>query len=182
MISSSFSSLLINPKREGSAKRIRGNNKKITTFFSNKNQRRNVMFTHENGPWHVDNGSMISNSIHCMLDEDISVCVSIDAIDKRLILHKVGKTSFIKEYYDTAVQRFIDIGLPEMANEWKLISFNVQYPEFNFTPEGYNFTIDEICTLINWWSNSPGASGSEILTMSINDVKNKLKMLSDIGF
>ena len=140
------------------------------------------MFTHENGPWHVDNGSMISNSIHCMLDEDISVCVSIDAIDKRLILHKVGKTSFIKEYYDTAVQRFIDIGLPEMANEWKLISFNVQYPEFNFTPEGYNFTIDEICTLINWWSNSPGASGSEILTMSINDVKNKLKMLSKIGF
>lgn len=140
------------------------------------------MFTHENGPWHVDNGSMISNSTHCMLDEDISVCVSIDAIDNRLILHKVGKTSFIKEYYDTAVQRFIDIGLPEMANEWKLISFNVQYPEFNFTPEGYNFTIDEICTLINWWSNSPGSPGSEILTMPINDVKDKLKMLSSIGF
>ena len=121
------------------------------------------MFTHENGPWHVDNGSMISNSTHCMLDEDISVCVSIDAIDNRLILHKVGKTSFIKEYYDTAVQRFIDIGLPEMAN-------------------GYNFTIDEICTLINWWSNSPGAQGSEILTMPINDVKDKLKLLSNTGF
>lgn len=69
-----------------------------------------------------------------------------------------------------------------MANEWKLISFNVQYPEFNFTPEGYNFTIDEICTLINWWSNSPGSPGSEILTMPINDVKDKLKMLSSIGF
>ena len=57
-----------------------------------------------------------------------------------------------------------------------------KYPEFNFVPEGYNFTIDEICTLINWWNNSPGAEGSKILTMSIDDAKDKLKLLSRIGF
>ena len=140
------------------------------------------MFTHEIGPWYTDNGSMLSRITGTMLDEDIAVCITIDANDNSLILHKIGKMAFIKDYYDTAVQRLASIGCQEIANEWKLISFNVQYPEFNFVPEGYNFTIDEICTLINWWNNSPGAEGSKILTMSIDDAKDKLELLSRIGF
>lgn len=140
------------------------------------------MFTHEIGPWYTDNGSMISRITHTILDEDIAVCITVDADDNSLILHKIGKMEFIKNYYDTAVQRLAGIGCQDLANEWKLISFNVQYPEFNFAPEDYNFTIDEICTLINWWNNSPGAEGSKILTMPIDDAKDKLEMLSRIGF
>lgn len=140
------------------------------------------MFTHEIGPWYTDNGSMISRITHTMLDEDIAVCITVDADDNSLILHKIGKMEFIKNYYDTAVQRLASIGCQDLANEWKLISFNVQYPEFNFAPKGYNFTIDEICTLINWWNNSPGSEGGEILTMSIDNAKDKLAMLSRIGF
>lgn len=137
---------------------------------------------HEIGPWYTDNGSMISRITGTILDEDIAICISIDADDNLLIAHKVGKMKQIRTYYDTTVQKLVSRGCQELASEWKLISFNVQYPEFSFAPEGYNFTIDEICTLINWWNNSPGTEGSKILSMSIDEAKDKLEMLSRIGF
>ena len=137
---------------------------------------------HEIGPWYTDNGSMVSKITGTILDEDIAICISIGADDNLLTAHKVGKMKQIRTYYDTVVQKLVSIGFQEFASEWKLISFNVQYSEFNFAPEGYNFTIDEVCTLINWWNNSPGAEGSKILSMSADDAKDKLEMLSRIGF
>ncbi len=75
------------------------------------------MFTHKIGPWYTDNGSMISRITHTMLDEDIAVCITVDADDNSLILHKIGKMEFIKNYYDTAVQRLTSIGCQKLASQ-----------------------------------------------------------------
>ena len=138
---------------------------------------------HINGPLYVDNGSILSHvNKDILLDEDISACITVDNDDNRLILHKYGKHEYVKQYYDKVVHRLSDMNCIDLANEWKLISFNVQYPEFNFVPDGHNFTIDEICTLLNWWSNCPGDEGSEIFNLSIDDIKIKLKNLASYGF
>lgn len=138
--------------------------------------------THEIGSWFVDNGTMINRITGLHLDEDIAVCYSSNADDEIFSLHKVGKSENVELYYNKAITKLIANGFSDLANEFKTFKFNIKYPELNYTPNNYNFTIDEVCTLINWWSNSPGYNGIGILTMSLDEIKAKLEKLQEIGF
>ena len=139
-------------------------------------------FTHAIGPLYTDNGSILSHmNAGLMLDERITACITVDANDHNLTLMKYGNYDAMKNYYDTTVGKLVASGFSDMASEWKLISFNVAYPEFNFTPNGYNFTIDEICTLLNSWINI-SLTTADILSMSIEDIKEKLASLAAMGY
>lgn len=96
---------------------------------------------------------------------------------------KIGPKDKIEPYYRTMLQRYNQIGFPELYKDIKLITFNVKYNEFGFNPEGYNFSIDEVCTIINWFWNSIGDKMNEFLSMSdLGAVKAKIEHLQFLGF
>ena len=139
-------------------------------------------FTHNFGPLFTEHGSIMSRmNLGLMLDENITACITVDSDDKKLTLMKYGNYDDMKKYYDTTIGKLIEAGFPDMAAEWQLISFNVAYPEFNFAPDGYNFTIDEICTLLNSWINI-SLTEADILSMSVEDIKQKIARLAELGY
>lgn len=136
---------------------------------------------HENGPWYVENGSMLNKYGNSMLDEDIAILVTIGS-DGYGCFHKVGKSQPLLEYMQKATSKLIAAGFEEEAKEWKMITFNIKNDEFNFHPDGYNLDIDEVCTLVNWFNNCIGEQMPEFLSLSLDDMKVKLAKLRRIGF
>lgn len=139
-------------------------------------------FTHDIGPLYTDNGSILSHTNPgLMLDEQVTACITVDSDDNSITLMKYGNYAVMKDYYDTSISKLVASGLADLAAEWKLISFNIAYPELNFAPDGYNFTIDEICTLLNHWINV-SLTPADILSMSVDDVKQRLASLAKMGY
>lgn len=134
---------------------------------------------HEEGNYYVSHGSILSRyNEDVMLDEDVTVVVDIDSGG----LLKVGKKDWVTNYFNTMCNRYLSNGFPEMVSSLKLITFHVKYPEFDFEPEGYNFDIDEICTIINWFGNSIGEQMKWFLELPLDEAKAKIKKLQNIGF
>ena len=139
------------------------------------------MFTHTNGPYRVENGALLLPTGN-MINDNISVCLSVDTEDGHIMLHKIGTTESVKKYHQNTVRKLLQAGLTDMANEYKCISFHIQYPNLAFTPDGYNFTMDDVCTLINWWVNYPNDNGSEILNMPLDEIRAKIQKLAIAGY
>lgn len=138
---------------------------------------------HTIGPWYTNYGSMFNKyNDGVMLDEDIAILVTIDAQDGIGTLHKVGKVEPLKQYMDMVVNKYLQNGFTEMASEWKLIQFFVKYEELNFTPDGYNLDIDEVCTLINWFQNCSCQNMKAFFELSLEAIKGKIADLQRIGY
>lgn len=135
---------------------------------------------HENGPYYTQNGSIYSRyNDGFMMDEDSSVIVDVGTGT----LLKVGKRENIEPYYRTMCQKYNQMGFPEFYETLRLVTFNVKYEELNFAPEGYNFSIDEVCTIINWFNNSIGDKMKEFLdNTNLNAVKAEIERLQLFGF
>ena len=134
---------------------------------------------HEEGIYYVNNGSILSRyNEGIMFSEDVTVLVDIDTGG----LLKVGKKNWVTNYFGTMCSRYLNNGFPEMVSSLKLITFHVKYPEFDFEPEGYNFDIDEICTIINWFGNSIGEQMKQFLELPLDEAEAKIKKLQNIGF
>lgn len=131
---------------------------------------------HENGPYTVNEGSMIHINGYNLIDYP---SILIDT-DTGTVL-KSGRYDVVYPAYQrvcTAYQK-----LPELLSSIKLITFNAKYPEFDYSPEGHNFDIDEICTIMNYMNNCIGEDKmNELFTMSLQDLQEKIKTLQSIGF
>lgn len=134
---------------------------------------------HENCAYYVQYGSIYNKyNDRVMLDEDITIIVDIETYT----LLKVGKKDWVTDYFNHMCQKYIDKGFSNIAATLKLITFHVKYPELGFEPEGYNFDIDEICTIINWFSNGIGERMRWFLELSLDEAKIEIKKLQAIGF
>lgn len=141
-----------------------------------------IKYTHKLGALYTSNGSILSRTDpSIMLDENIAVCIAVDNDENTISLMKYGNYDSVSSYYKNSIKKLIDSGLEELASEWKLLTFNTAYPELCFAPDGYNFTIDEICTLLNYWCNV-SLTSADILLMSVDDAKHKIKSLADFGY
>ena len=135
---------------------------------------------HKNGPYFVNNGSicsMYNNGF--MVDEDTTILVDL-AVGTLL---RVGKKEIVTNYYNVIVEKYTKLDCLELLEEMKLITFNICYPNLEYKPDNYNFTIDEVCTIINWFSNSIGAEKMKwFLSLNLNDAKQHIECLQGIGF
>jgi hypothetical protein len=135
---------------------------------------------HEKGNYFTQYGSIYAKSNPgIMLDEDITIVIDIESG----ILMKVGKKDMVEAYFNDSVSKYVAVGFPEMQNKLKLITFKVKYEELGFAPEGYNFDIDEICTILNWFNNSIGGTKMKwFLESPLDAVKSEIKRLQGFGF
>lgn len=134
---------------------------------------------HKNGIYYTQYGSIFSRyNDSLMLDEDVTIL-----IDKELgTLLKIGKKQNVTNYFNTMCDQYIRHGIPEMTENLQVITFHVKYPELEFEPDGYNFDIDEVCTIINWFNNHLDAETiMKFLHSSLDDMKTKIKELQAIG-
>lgn len=143
---------------------------------------------HQNGPWYVKYGSMFNKyNDGIMLDEDIAILIDSCPEDDRGIVLKVGKYENVLKYFNSLIEKYNKNNIPEYYETMSIIKFNVMFEgvEENpkgFKPNGYNFTVDEICTIINWFLNCIGAEMDKFLHLSLDEAKAKIIKLQEIGF
>ena len=143
--------------------------------------------THEHGPYYVSHGSMYFKDNNFFLDEDIAILVDIDE-DGTGTLLKVGKTKSLQDYFNTAANKYKALGYSDLISTWKLISFNIKFdaiPELNlpeFAPEGHNLTVDDICTIINWFMNCSCQNMGKFFSLSKDDLRTQIDMLQKVGY
>lgn len=134
---------------------------------------------HEKCNYYVQYGSIYSHSNPgVMLDEDITIVVDTEVGS----LLKIGKKDWVEKYFHDMCSKYVSAGFPEMQNELQLITFHVKYENLGFAPEGYNFDIDEICTIINWFNNSIGDKLKWFLGLPLDEAKAQIKRLQEVGF
>ena len=134
---------------------------------------------HENCAYYVQYGSIYNrHDGGIMLDEDITIIVDIETGT----LLKVGKKDWVTDCFNRMYQKYVDKGFSNIAATLRLITFHVKYPELDFEPEGYNFDIDEICTIINWFGNSIGERMKWFLELPLDEAKIEIQKLQEIGF
>lgn len=139
------------------------------------------MEKHSIGSWYVDDGSMFNRYSGTMLDEDIAIIIDSCQEEDVGSLLKVGR------YEDMA--RYLNKLGPVTSTvcSISLIKFNVMFegtaenPD-GFKPDGYNFTVDEICTIINWFGNCIGGQMGTFLSLPLDEAKKKIESLQKIGF
>lgn len=134
---------------------------------------------HEKCNYYVQYGSIYSRSNPgVMLDEDITIVVDTEVGS----LLKIGKKDWVTEYFNNMCKKYVDNGYPEMVDSLRLITFHVKYENLGFEPEGYNFDIDEVCIIINWFNNSIGERLKWFLELPLDEAKAEIKRLQMFGF
>lgn len=142
---------------------------------------------HKLGPWSVLYGSMKNKYSDCLLDEDIAILVDIEDDGIGTFL-KIGKYDSLNSYYTTMINKYAELGHQELGEGLKLIKFNVKFegnPELgipDFAPDGYNLTVDEICTIVNWFANCSCQNMKQFFELSLDDLKEEIKRLQEIGY
>ena len=137
------------------------------------------MEKHSIGPWYVVGGSMFNRyGGTVMLDEDIAIIIDSCPEEDRGVLLKVGRYDDMALYLDK---------LGPVFDTVSLIRFNVMFEGTDenpdgFKPDGYNFTVDEICTIINWFGNCIGGQMGAFLSLPLDEAKKKIESLQQIGF
>lgn len=136
------------------------------------------MIMHENGAYYVMYGSIFSRyNEGFMIDEDATILIDTAAG----ALLKVGKKGAVTSYFNKMTEGYKAVGV--VNDDLCLITFHVKYPELDFEPEGYNFDIDEICTIINYFNDSIGPElMNEFVNSGIDAMKARVKELQDMGF
>lgn len=146
------------------------------------------MDKHSIGPWYIQNGSLCNRISNTFYDEDIAMLIETNEEEDTGILHKVGRFENVSKYFDEMTSKLERIGMTDSYKDLHLIQFNVKFeaiPDLDvpeFAPEGYNFTVDEICTIVNWFNNSIGGEMGKFLALPLIEMKNKIQSLQRIGF
>ena len=115
----------------------------------------------------VKGGSLMNNVTGCLIREP-AVLMMLDTGSPV----KLGEYEGCKAYYDKLISRIPE----EWAKNYELIKFNIAYPEFDFQPEGYNLTVDEVSTLFNYLQQfSIGPEGwQKLKELDLDGLKTKL--------
>lgn len=143
---------------------------------------------HQNGPWYMNCGSMFNKyNKGIMLDDDIAILIDSCPEDDTGSLLKVGKYENVSNYFNTLIERYSTMNHHQLYKDMSIIKFNVMYEgtEYNpagYKPDGHNFTVDEICTIINWFSNHIGKQMDWFLKLPLDEAKAKIASLQEIGF
>ena len=128
---------------------------------------------HSNGPYYTHDGSIYNPFVpQFVMNENASILIDIETGT----LLKVGERKIIEPYYLTMCQKCHKIGYTTMTNALQIITFNVK-------SEPYDFDIDDICTIINWFNNSIGEQMKKFLNNNDqNEIKATIKRLQSLGF
>lgn len=140
----------------------------------------NTKELHRHGPCKVMHGSIYGFN-GCMI-ENPAVVFSMN--DNDFVIYKYGPRDKLQTYYDNAVQKYLNNGFEDMAKELQILSFSVQtgFIDYDKTTNA-KFTVDEICTFINWMNNSiPVKRFQELISSSEEGMHERLAELSELGF
>ena len=140
---------------------------------------------HSIGPWYMKDGSMFNKANNIMLDEDIAILVDLDGESSTLL--KIGRYENVLNRFNELIERYSLINQHQMYTTLEVIKFNVMFEGTDFNPAGYkpdghNFTVDEICTILNWFGNCIGEQMEIFLKLPLEEAKAKIKSLQEIGF
>lgn len=117
-------------------------------------------------------GSIKSKHSECLIQYPVAVLVDLEFGT----LLKVGEADWVNNYRNTMIEAYKKAGHAEMGNALTVV-------EFKHPLVDGKLDADEICTMINYLGNSIGEkSMKELLTMDIDNLKNKLKTLQEFGF
>ena len=133
---------------------------------------------HEKGSYYTQYGSIYNRCTGEMFGDSLSILISLDPGT----LHRVGDKDWVESCFATYHKAYTESGLIEEADSLRVITFNIKRENLGFAPEGYNFDINEVCTIINWFSNSIGERMQQFLEMPLDDMKAKIKELQEYGF
>lgn len=111
--------------------------------------------TNEEGTFLIDNMALV-------VDKSVGTVLKYGDIER----------SNIKEYYQTAIERFRVID-PEIAGNLVLITF-----------DRYNgaLSIEDICTITNYALNCHGTGFLELFSMPVKQLKERLAKLKEYGY
>ena len=123
----------------------------------------------------VIDGSIMNHVTGCLLQEPTIIMMKDVGAPIRF-----GDYSELFDEFESIKNKFESRGLPEEAQNYELINFNIAHPELGFAPEGYNFTANEICNLFNYLQNFSigGEKWAEIKLLDYDALKQRL---SEIG-
>lgn len=130
------------------------------------------MGLHESGFYKTDEFGMITNKEKSFFANNICVIVDVDTGT----LLKIGDrdTSNIANHYQAMTKKYCDAGLDKYADTLTFIEFD-RYSDV--------LDIDGICTIINYLNNCIGGQKvQELLSMSNEQLTEKVKYLQEIGF
>lgn len=140
---------------------------------------------HQNGPCRVFQGNMYGFNGYII--EHPSVILDMSDKDKPdgiLILLKYGSDEHIKPLFEDMREKYKSAGLNKIADNLTFISFNTVTGFANYDRiNNAKFTIDEICTLINWMQNAISAkSFIELIESDETTIHERLAQLASFGF
>jgi hypothetical protein len=135
---------------------------------------------HKNGPCTVIDGSLYDFNLNIV--ENLSVI--IDVSGEVLTLLKYGEKEMVSEYYQLMIDRYTEVRLYDMIAGIQFISFDVEtgFCDYDKMTKA-KFTVDELCTLLNWMHNSISTKQFiELINSNEDFIHKKLKELSELGF
>lgn len=124
---------------------------------------------HENCAYSVDNyyiccnGKRIANTC-----DGIAMIADLESG----VLLKVGQVDVLVNYLSVMRESYNKIGLPMIANNIILVVYD----------ETSDLSPDDICTIINWFSNSIGDKMKEFLELDYKETLKEIKRLQELGF
>lgn len=131
--------------------------------------------SHSIGPCIVKNGILYDYFEQPIKDPT----VLLDVGGNTVVLLKYGTKDKVKNYYKNMLEKymksdlFFKLGLDKI-DKFKLISFNVS--------SDAKYTVDEICTFINWVNNTIYVKDLAICISSEEQMHKKLNELMEISF
>lgn len=141
----------------------------------NLNENNSHSISHSIGPCIVKNGILYDYFKQPIKDPT----VLLDVGGNTVVLLKYGTKDKVKNYYKNMLEKymksdlFFKLGFDKI-DKFKLISFNVS--------SDAKYTVDEICTFINWVNNTIYAKDLSICISSEEQMHKKLNELMEIDF
>lgn len=134
--------------------------------------------THEHGFLKTECGSITSMDGTKLYD---NVAIIVDLSDG--CFHKVGEPDWVKNHYNLMVERFSQID-PSYAEKLTYIEFNPKTGDTNLDEYLHaELSKDEICTLVNYFSNCIGEKRmNQIMTMDADALHAELAKLNATGW
>lgn len=124
---------------------------------------------HENCAYSVDNSYICCNGKRIANTCDgVAMIVDIESG----VLLKVGQVDVLVNYLSVMRESYNKIGLPMIANNIIVVVYD----------ETSNLPPDDICTIINWFSNSIGDKMKEFLELDYKETLKEIKRLQELGF
>lgn len=125
---------------------------------------------HESGMLEVIDGSIVGKVSKIIID---NMGIVVDKKTGTVLKYGDLEKSDIKDYYNKMCGKYKEMGLYFYAESICLISFD-EYKE--------ELSIDEVCSLTNYFLNNIGHRIFDILSMDKRDLKKEIKKIIMFGF